>query len=128
MSDDPSPPHFPGRPLIDAYGNGGFRFAGMSHKGSLLIIPSGVYAWTPTRLADVVVEKDLSLLFAESRSINHFLIGSGSSFEFLPENLRHAFRDLAMSTECMDTGAAARTYNILLSEGRQVAAALIVTP
>ena len=38
--------HFPGRAPIDAYGNGGFRFAGMSHRGSILCLPSGIYGCT----------------------------------------------------------------------------------
>ena len=45
--------HFPRRAPIDAYGNGGFRFADMSHRGSILIVPSGVYAWDVTRMDDV---------------------------------------------------------------------------
>ena len=45
--------HFPGRVPIDAYGNGGFRFAEMSHRGSILCVPSGIYGWDPVRPEDL---------------------------------------------------------------------------
>jgi len=117
-------PHFPGRPPIDAYGNGGFRFADMSHRGSILIVPSGVYAWEVTRLG-ALAESHLARVLAEADDIDLLLIGTGAAPGALPDGLRAALRAVDVTVEAMDTGAAARTYNVLLSENRALAAALI---
>jgi uncharacterized protein len=117
-------PHFPGRPPIDAYGNGGFRFAGMSHRGSILIVPSGVYAWEVARLG-ALEEGHLARVLEEAENIDFLVIGTGAAPSALPDGVRAALRAKAISVETMDTGAAARTYNVLLSEDRALAAALI---
>ena len=115
----------PGQCQIDAYGEGGFKFGGMSHRGSLLFLPSGVYAWDATSVADVS-EASLDRLFAEEAgAIEHVLIGTGLELALLRPALQQKFRAAGMVTEPMATGAAARTYNILLGERRRVAAALI---
>lgn len=115
---------FPGRAPIEAYGNGGFRFAGMSHRGSILCLPSAVLAWdvatlerlTPASLAPVLAERD---------RIQILLVGTGRTPALLPRPAVEALRDAGIGVDGMDTGAAARTYNVLLAEGRLVAAALI---
>jgi uncharacterized protein len=124
MSARPDAPHLPGRAPIDAYGNGGFRFAGMSHRGSLLCLPSGIWAW-PVAAADEVGEAALAPLFAEAGAIEFFLLGTGSEIKPLPDALRWQFRDYRIGVDAMTTGAAVRTYNILLGEDRRVAAGLI---
>ncbi|MGP4749161.1 Mth938-like domain-containing protein [Agrobacterium pusense] len=118
------PAHFPGRAPIDAYGNGGFRFADMSHRGSLLLLPSGIYGW------ELVDAKELSVghfekVLAEAQDIEVLLIGTGDGMRVLPKELRAAFKEAGISIDPMSTGAAVRTYNIMLSESRAVAAALI---
>lgn len=118
------PAHFPGRAPIDAYGNGGFRFAEMSHRGSLLCLPSGIHGWEPkdpTQLGSA----DFSLLFDQSGDVEILLIGSGDHLLPIDDRLRQRFRDVGISTDCMSTGAAVRTFNVLLAEDRAVAAALI---
>ena len=118
------PAHFPGRAPIDAYGNGGFRFADMSHRGSLLLLPSGIYGWEPVDAKELSVghfEKVLS----EAQDIEVLLIGTGDGMRVLPKELRAAFKEAGISIDPMSTGAAVRTYNIMLSESRAVAAALI---
>ena len=117
-------PHFPGCPPIDAYGNGGFRFAGMSHRGSILIVPSGVYAWEVARLG-ALEEGHLARVLEEAENIDFLVIGTGAAPGALPNGVRAALRANGVSVETMDTGAAARTYNVLLSENRALAAALI---
>ena len=114
----------PGRHLIDAYGGGGFRFADMSHRGSILALPSGIKAWPPSRAHDLTPE-DFAPVFAEAADIEVLLLGTGLEIVLPSEPLRWAFREAGIGMEAMQTGAAARTYNILLSENRQVAAALI---
>lgn len=121
---DVSDPHLPGRAVIDAYGNGGFRFADMSHRGSLLAVPSGVYAWRPAAFDDIA-SQDLERVRREAGEIEFLLIGTGAHLRQLPEPLRLQLMAAGVRVETMDTGAAARTYNILLGEGRQIAAALI---
>lgn len=117
-------PHFPGRAAITAYGDGGFRFAGMSHRGSLLIVPSGMYAWPPEAAGGLAPDAFARVL-AEAAGIGVFLFGAGAQQLFPPKELRAAFAAAGLSVEAMDTGAAVRTYNVLLAEARPVAAALI---
>ena len=114
----------PGRHLIDAYGNGGFRFADMSHRGSILALPSGVKAWAVT-IAQSLTADDFSAILAEASEIELLLLGTGLDIVRLPEALRWPLREAKIGLDVMQTGAAARTYNILAAENRKVAAALI---
>ncbi len=117
--------HYPYRVPIDAYGNGGFRFAGMSHRGSLLCLPSGVYGWQAPE-ADAVTLESLAQALAEKETIGIFLLGTGAQQVFPTSAVRKAFDAAGLGLDVMSTGAAARTYNVLLAEGRPVAAALMV--
>jgi uncharacterized protein len=117
-------PHLPRRVPIDAYGKGGFRFADMSHRGSLLCLPSGIWAWPPAAPADIDVAA-LAPVFAEADAIDLFLLGTGAAPWVVPEALRWELRDRRVAVEAMPTGPAVRTYNILLGENRRVAAGLI---
>jgi uncharacterized protein len=116
--------HFPGRAPIEAYGNGGFRFADMSHRGSLLCLPSGIYGWEPA-VPTALTQTDFSRLISEADSVEILLVGTGRELRPLPAALRAAFKEVRISAEPMSTGAAVRTYNVLLAEDRAVAAALI---
>ena len=116
--------HLPQPALIDAYGNGGFRFGDMSHRGSLLCLPDGVWAW-PVKDASEVSAAVLELVFARGEVLDVFLIGAGRDPWSIPERLRERFRALGVSVDAMPTGPAVRTYNILLAENRRVGAGLI---
>ena len=116
--------HYPGRAPIDSYGNGGFRFAGMSHCGSLLCVPSGIYGWDVAAVAGVNAE-NLKRVFDESNEIETLLVGTGRDLIPLAPNLRDQLREAKVIAEPMSTGAAVRTFNVLLAEDRAVAAALI---
>lgn len=116
--------HFPGRAPIDAYGNGGFRFADMSHRGSILCLPSGIHGWEP-RDSRALTEADFSSLLAEADGIDILLVGTGTQLLPLPKALRERLRDAGVVADPMSTGAAVRTYNVLLAEDRAVAAALV---
>jgi uncharacterized protein len=124
MSAPASTPHLPRQAPIEAYGNGGFRFAGMSHRGSLVCLPSGIWAW-PVTAPHEIAETNLVPLFAEAGAIELFVLGSGPEFVPLPETLRWRFRDYRIGVEVMATGAAVRTYNILIGEHRRIGAGLI---
>ena len=120
MADDA---HLPHPAAIDAYGKGGFRFADMSHRGSILCLPSGIWAWPVSAPAEITEESLRRALV--SRGIELFLIGTGPSPWLMPERLRWCFRDAGIGVEVTPTGPAVRTYNILFAEGRRVGAALI---
>jgi uncharacterized protein len=114
----------PGRHLIDAYGAGGFRFAEMSHKGSILALPSGVRAWDVTQGSEITADS-LAPVLLETAEIDFLIIGTGPDIVFLPQSLRAHLKASGIVLEGMATAAAARTYNVLVGEGRRVAAALI---
>lgn len=125
---------YPGQVPIDAYGNGGFRFADMSHRGSLLCLPGGMHGWEAVEAGEAVVEAGeaeclrlhmFEAVIAEAGSIEVLLIGTGPNQVFLTPELREGLAAHGLFAEAMATGAAARTYNVLLAEKRAVAAALI---
>lgn len=116
--------HYPYRAPIDAYGNGGFRFANMSHRGSILCLASGMHAWGASS-ADELTPESLAAALADAGKLGFILLGTGRTQVFPGPALRAAFAAADLGLEVMDTGAAARTYNILLAEGRPVGAALI---
>lgn len=116
--------HFPGRVPIDTYGNGGFRFADMSHRGSLLLLPSGVYGWDLAE-GDALTVDAFQRVFDEAGEIEFLLVGTGRDIRPLPAALKAAMQSRGISSDPMGTGAAVRTYNIMLGESRPVAAALI---
>jgi uncharacterized protein len=117
-------PHYPRPAQIEAYGAGGFRFAGMSHRGSILALPSGVWAWPPRAPAEID-EASLARVFEEKAGIDIFLIGCGRDPVLLAERVRRRLQKEGLSFDAMPTRVAASTYNVLFAEGRRVAAALI---
>ena len=124
MAPSDSAPHLPRAAPIEAYGNGGFRFAGMSHRGSLLCLPDGVWAWPVYSMA-ALTEDTLAQVFARQGALDVFLIGCGRDPAALSPDLRARLHARHISVDPMSTGAAVRTYNILLAEGRRVGAGLI---
>ncbi len=117
-------PHYPAQVGIDAYGNGGFRFAGISHRGSLLCLPKGMFAWDVAKPGDITAET-LAAVFAAADEIDVLMIGLGPDIAVIPRELRDALRERQVIVEAVNTGSAIRTYNVLLAEERAVAAALI---
>jgi uncharacterized protein len=115
----------PGRHKIESYGDGGFRFADMSHRGSILALPSGIYAASPVK-AEEIDESALGLLFPPSKEgVEYLIIGAGERLLPMPSQLRAKLRGAGIACETMATGAAVRTYNMLIDEDRRVAALLI---
>ena len=115
--------HFPGRAPVDSYGNGGFRFAGMSHRGAILCLPSGIYGWQAPAAG---IDRDsLARVFEEAAEIEVLLIGTGREMLMLAPDLAAALREARIVADTMSTGAAVRTYSVLLAEDRAVAAALV---
>ncbi|MBJ6987008.1 MULTISPECIES: MTH938/NDUFAF3 family protein [unclassified Devosia] len=115
---------YPQRVGIDAYGNGGFRFADMSHKGSLLCLPSGMYAWEIAEAQELTLES-LQPVLDHADEIEVLLIGLGEKVAAIDLAIRTALRARGIIVEATQTGGAVRTYNVLLAEDRQVAGAFI---
>jgi uncharacterized protein len=116
--------HLPGRHPIEKFGNGGFSFGGMSHRGSLLILPSGMRALSASGIEDVTTSQ-LPELAIEKDQIDFLLIGTGVVMKLLPKTLADWFSTRAIHHDTMSTSAAVSTYNVLLAEERRVAAILI---
>lgn len=121
---EPGEGFYPYQAPIEAYGNGGFRFAGMSHRGALLCLPTGMHRWGPTKAAEITPES-LAPVFACAADLDVLLIGLGTDIAGLDPAIRDRLRAERVIVEAIATGGAVRTYNILLGESRAVGAALI---
>ena len=116
--------------VVERYGAGKFQISGVTYTSSVLVFPERTVSWPVTdfsevddaALAPVLVESGVS------EGIELLLLGCGARMELVPQALRAPLRADGIVIEPMDTGAAARTFNLLLSEDRRVAAALIVLP
>ena len=120
-------PHLPRSAPIEAYGKGGFAFADMSHRGSLLCLPDAIWAWQVTQPCG---DRRIFALrvFKAANSIDTLIVGTGTEVWVPPRGLREALRAVRVVLDAMQTGPAIRTYNIMLGERRRVAAALIAVP
>ena len=114
----------PGRHLIEGFGQGGFRFGGITHRGSILVLPSGIHACD---LAEPFHydEAHYTKVFAEAANIDLLVIGTGLMALPMPQTLRWQFRDHRISADAMTTASACSTLTMLLGEGRRVAALLL---
>jgi uncharacterized protein len=121
---EPGQGFYPYQAAIEGYGNGGFRFAQMSHRGSLLCLPSGMHAWDVKAPADITMA-NLEPVFAVADQIDVLLVGLGTDVAGFDKSIRQALRERNIIVETIATGGAVRTYNILLGESRAVGAALI---
>ena len=112
-----------GRQTIDAYGNGGFRIAGQRWTGSVIVFPHRTLAWSAASFEDV--DPDRLDPVVQEGGVQVLLLGCGRRAQFPDKYLREKLREQGVVVEPMDTGAAARTFNVLLAEERAVAAALL---
>lgn len=115
-----------GTQIIDGYGDGGFRISGRRVEGSVIVFPGKVIAWTISA-ADEMSAGSLESISAAGKAgtIELLLVGTGARMAQIDRTLRQSLRADGVVVEVMDTGAACRTYNVLMAEGRRVAAALI---
>lgn len=112
-----------GRQVVETYGAGRFRISGALWQGSVLVFPRHTLAWAPTRFEEVDAAS-LQPVLAEG-GVRILLLGCGRGALPPSKALRGLLRDGGVVVEPMDTGAAARTYNVLMAEERAVAAALL---
>lgn len=114
-----------GRQIIQAYPAGGFKVSGVSYDGAVLVMPDKTVIWpAPADLSKIRAD-DFSLLFDHADDVDVLLFGMGTRAGFLPPSVRADLRAKNLVIDAMDTGAACRTYNVLMAEGRRVAAALM---
>ena len=111
--------------VINSYGPGCFRIAKIVYKTSVLVFPERTISWPVKEMSEVSL-----LSFAElinsTPSVEVLLVGCGTRMERLETNLQRALRENGITADSMDTGAACRTFNLLLAEGRSLAASLII--
>ncbi len=113
------------RQVVEAYGDGGFRVTGTHYTGSLLVTPEQTLAWSVARLEDLTVESIQPILDMGREELDILLIGCGERMGLPSKAVREACLAVGITPEPMDTGAACRTYNVLIHEDRRVATALI---
>lgn len=111
---------FEGQRPVDGYGPGGFRIAGEWYEGSLLLLPSGIRP-----LGGAPSVESIAPVLAASDPVDVLLVGMGPDIAPLPRPLRAALDEAGIGVETMSTPSACRTYNVLLTEARRVAAALV---
>jgi len=112
------------RQLIQTYGPGRFRISDVDHEGAVLVLPHRTTAWGVTTAADIAPDNIAAVIESEP-AVEVLLVGCGTRATFIPPSRRAALKAHGITLEVMDTGAACRTYNVLLAEGRRVAAALV---
>jgi len=114
-----------GRQIIQGYSAGGFKVSGIAYQGGIIVSPSRTRNWgAPSAFSDIV-ENDFAPLMDEAGEIDVLLLGTGARGEFFPPKLRAVLKEKGLIVETMDSGAACRTYNVLMAEGRRVVAALL---
>jgi uncharacterized protein len=111
------------RQVIESYGAHSFRISGVAYEGAVLILPEATQPWAAASIADITLES-LHPITAHG-GVELLLIGCGKRMAPLPAALRQALRQNGIGVDVMDTGAACRTYNVLLAEDRRIAAALL---
>lgn len=116
-----------GSQVIDSYGPGLFRIGGVLHRNSVLVLPERTLPWAAMHFGEIDLA-GLSPLLTGTPPVDVLLLGCGASMRLPSRELRQSLRDSGVVLEPMDTGAACRTFNVLLSEGRRAAAALIALP
>ncbi len=112
------------RQIVQRYGNGGFRVSGTDFVGSVIVLPGGAVPWPITTMDDLTLEAFAPVLEV-AKSLDVFLLGCGVRMQLLRRDLRIALRDGGLAIDTMGTGAACRSYNVVVTEGRSVAAALL---
>ena len=121
---EPGQGFYPYQAVVEGYGNGGFRFADMSHRGSLLCLPSGMHAWAATTPAEITMDS-LAPVFEVADQLDVLFVGLGHEVSGFDKSIRQALRARGIIVEAIATGGAVRTYNILFGESRAVGAALL---
>ena len=113
-----------GRQVIESYGRIGFRVSGIAYEGAILVFPDATVPWEGTAVFADLNDTSLAPVMARG-GVEILLVGCGKRMLPLARSLRAQLREAGIVVDTMDTGAACRTYNVLLAEDRRVAAALL---
>ena len=125
MSLDLSPVDFEGRNIIQSYGNGKFQISDKKYDHSVLVFPDQIIPWSPIDTSNLIID-DFKKVLTVGPIVELLLLGCGKTTWFLPLPLRDELKEMGLVLEPMDTGAACRTFNVLLGEDRRIAAALML--
>lgn len=112
------------RKLIQAYGDGAFVISRETFAGAVLVFPDKVVAWPVTDAAGIALA-DFRPVIEAVPAPEVLLVGCGACHRLLPAPVRRGLSAAGVGLDSMDTGAACRTYNVLVAEDRRVVAALL---
>jgi uncharacterized protein len=112
-----------GHQVIEGYSANGFRVSGALYAGSVLVFVDRTEPWPVVELSEATLDRFAPVVARGDVEI--LLLGCGRRMAMVPPALRQGLRAGGIVVDAMDSGAACRTYNVLLAEGRRVAAALI---
>ena len=117
-----------GQQIIQSYAAGQFKVSGISYNHAVIVAPNQTNEWidAPYDMVNLNVEHFRPLL-AHASDIDVILFGTGSKMHFVEPKLKGDLSALGLSIDVMDTGAACRTYNVLMAEGRRVVAVMLPT-
>lgn len=113
-----------GRNLVSGYGDGLFRFGDEKVTGSVILFPEAIYSWNVKSIDDITPES-FARIIEKADDVEILILGMGTRLTPVPMAWRQALKPHGIVIEPMDTGAACRTYNVLVAEARRVAAAMI---
>jgi uncharacterized protein len=116
-----------GSRIIQSYADGRFRISGELYEGAVILRSDDVEAWSVQGPVSALQEADFAPVIGMLANTDVVLLGCGDKIEFLNPELKKALKAKGLHCDVMDTGAACRTYNVLLAEGRRVVAALLPT-
>lgn len=114
-----------GAQIIQGYAGAGFRISGVAYDGAVLVFSDKTIEWAALGDVKALTEADFAPLIDVAAELDVVLLGTGKDFAFPDPALRRALKELGLNVEAMDSGAACRTYNVLVAEGRRVVAALL---
>ncbi len=111
--------------VIQSYKNGQFRISQKIYKTPVLVFPEFTAQWPVTDIANLQKD-DFKSVIEHAHQIEVLLVGCGQKGQFVKPKIKQFLKEHKITMDMMDTGAACRTYNVLMAEGRHVAAALML--
>ena len=114
-----------GAQIIQGYSDGAFRVSGEVYDGAVLVFQDKSLPWGVSADVKALSVDDFSSIADESEGIDVVLLGTGKTLVFPDPALKKVLKEKGLNVEVMDSGAACRTYNVLMAEGRRVVAALL---
>ncbi|MCI5060531.1 MAG: Mth938-like domain-containing protein [Alphaproteobacteria bacterium] len=114
-----------GQQIIQSYAGGTFRISGVSYEEAVLVFPHETFLWSGVEEFQDLTFQSFEPLLSQADGIDVVLLGTGKTMQFFSPKLRQELSAQGLVIDVMDTGAACRTYNVLMAEGRRVAAALL---